>query len=150
MLFKSTEELKRYVLEKCQVAVAEAQSKVHRVIDSFLNNFYDEFTPAEYIRTHQLLHSLVKSDVKSTGNGFMAEVYFDASKLNYPNPARGKSGEYHSADFSGEEILASAMHGSHGGWVSGTAIWDRSLSILNAQAIDILKHSLIANGIPIK
>lgn len=149
MVFKSEAQLRRYVLDKCKVAVAEAQAKAYRIIDTFLNNYYDEFTPAEYIRTHQLLHSLVQTNVKSTGAGFVAEVYFDASKLNYPNPARGKSGMYHSADYSGAEVLASAMHGSHGGWKDGTAIWDKSMVVLNAQMIDILKHSLIANGIPI-
>lgn len=151
MVFKTEAQLKKYVLDKCKVAVAEAQAKAYRIIDVFLNDYYNEFTPEEYIRTHQLLHSLVKSDIKSTGSGFVAEIYFDASRLNYKQgivPLR--SGNYGWATWTGEKVLETAMHGSHGGRVSGTAIWDKSMAVLNTEAINILKHSLQSNGIPVR
>lgn len=151
MVFKSEAQLRKYILDKCKIAVAEAQSKAYRVIDTFLNEYYNEFTPEEYIRTHQLLNSLVKTDIKSTGAGYVAEIYFDVSKLNYQTgeiPLR--SGRTGYATWSGEKVLETAMHGSHGGYKRGTAIWDRSMTVLNTQMIDILKHSLQANGIPIR
>lgn len=149
MLFKSEAQLKKYILDKCKVSVAQTQSKIHFLINNVLNEFYDEFTPSEYIRTHQLLHSLVKSDIKSTGNSIVAEVYFDASKLNYVSPARGKSGQMHDAIYSNDEVLNMAMHGSHGGWIDGTPIWSTSLGRLG-DVYKLLINSLKTNGIPIR
>ena len=85
MVFKNEEQLKSYVLSKCEKAIAKTEQKVHRTIDATLNKFYSEFEPDEYIRTGQLLHSLVRSGIKATGSGFEAEVYFDVGMLNYQN-----------------------------------------------------------------
>ena len=102
-----------------------------------------------YERTYQLLSSLVESRITSTGNGYRAEIYFDASRLDYsmklvngkPIPNRG---------WSSEKTLNAAMTGSHGGYAAGTAIWDESETVLNSDMINILKRSLISAGIPEK
>ena len=49
MIFKSEEQLKSYVLEKCKIAVSNSEQKIHNTIDSFLNNYYGEFKPEEYM-----------------------------------------------------------------------------------------------------
>lgn len=149
MLFNSVEELKGYVLGKCAAAVANVEQKVHAVIDQTLAQFYGEFEPSEYIRTYNLVHSLVKTGVKSTGNGVEAEVYFDASALNYASPVQGKSGRYHEALYNGGQVLDMAMHGSHGGYTSGTAIWSVSQARLG-DIYALLIKELKAQGIPIK
>lgn len=154
MIFKSVEALEEYVLAQCRSAVAEAEQEVYEVIDSCLDQFYGEFTPAEYIRTKQLLHSLVRTGVKPVGNGYVAEVYFDVGRLNYeqgvmPLQHTPQHGMYGWASKTGSEVLDMAMHGSHGGYEDGTAIWDASIAKLG-NIWELLKEKLIANGIPIK
>ena len=149
MIFKSQSELEKFILLKCKNAITNAENKIYKVIDEHLKTFYGEYEPTEYIRLQQLLHSLVRTGIKQSGNGYEAEVYFDASKLNYPNPALGKSGAYHSADMSSEEILDLAIQGSHGGWVDGTAIWNDSIFWLGGDIMKLLLDELRAQGIPI-
>lgn len=150
MVFKSIEEFESYVLAKCGNAVASAEQKVHSVIDSFLSTYYGEFAPDEYIRTNQLMHSLVRTGVKSTGNGFEAEVYFDVGKLNYKQGLVPlQSGRMGYATWDGGKVLDTAMHGSHGGYVGGTPIWDASMTQLG-NILELLKQELIKQGIPIK
>ena len=153
MIFKNEKELEKFILSQCKNAITNAENKIYKVIDDYLNEFYNEYDPVEYIRTQQLLQSLVRTGVKKTGNGYEAEVYFDVGRLNYPNPALGKSGRYHSADMSSEEILDMTMTGSngrsHGGWIDGTHIWDDSMHWLG-DIMKLLLDELRAQGIPIK
>lgn len=151
MVFKSENELKNFLLKGCQNAVIQAEEKVHRVIDDCLRQFYSEFSPDEYIRTEQLLHSLVRSGVKSTGNGFEAEVYFDVSKLNYQQgvvPTQHGTGY---ATWSEEKVLDVAMQSDtpHGGYAGGTAVWRESRAQLG-NIYELLTQELRAQGIPIK
>ena len=144
MVFKNSEELKNYILTHGQVAVEKAKERVANIINHFLLQYYREFEPEVYVRTYQLLQSLVKSDVKFTGNGWVAEVYFDLSKLNYTAPG---------TNWSSEQVLNEAMvGGTHGGYKASanTKIWTESMNVLNAEAINTLKEMLISEGIPIK
>ena len=43
-----------------------------------------------------------------------------------------------------------AAHGSHGGYTSGTAVWDDPIKVLKKEGINILKQSLIAAGVPVR
>lgn len=149
MIFKNEKQLKDFLLKKCKVAIAQAEEKVYRVIDGALKQYYSEFTPDEYIRTQKLLHSLVKSDVKRVGNGYEAVVYFDEKQLNYQTgvvPTQHGTGY---ATWGADEVLDTAMHGSHGGYIDGTAIWGTSQAVLG-DIYALIKRELIAQGIPIK
>lgn len=152
--FDSTAALKAEILKRSKVAVASAKQRVYEKIDEFLHDYYSDFTPKEYIRTKQLLHSLVQTKVISTGNGWEAEVYFDASKLNYekgvmPLQHTPEHGMYGWATWGADEVLGTALHGSHGGYVRTAPIYGQSMNYLNTNAIKILKQSLIAAGIPV-
>ena len=150
MTFSSENELRNFLLSQCRDAVAEVQEEIYNIIDSCLDSYYGEFTPAEYIRTKQLLYSLVLSEVRQTGNSITAEVYFDASSLHYQTGiVTLQSGRTGYATWSGEDVLESAMHGSHGGYASGTAIWGNSMSQIGNVCIKLL-DALKARGIPIK
>ena len=83
MTFDSVDALKSYILSRMQPAVQKAQEQVYQVIDRFVKEYYAEFSPEVYERTYQLYRSLVKSDIKSTGNGYEACVYFDIGALDY-------------------------------------------------------------------
>ena len=150
MVFKNEAQLKAFLLTKCKNAIAQAEKRVYQVIDGCLDQYYGEFTPAEYIRTKQLLHSLVKSDVKMVGNGYEAEVYFDEGLMKYEHEhVLRKSGWYGSATWGAEEVLDTAMNGSHGGYIDGTAIWGTSMAVLG-DIYSLIKQELIKQGIPIK
>lgn len=142
MTFKNEAQLKAFLLPKIQNAVASAENKVYATIKPILVGFYGEFTPAEYERTNALLHSLVKTNIKPTGNGFEAEVYFDASTLNYLT-----------GSWSGETVLNVAMESNvpHGGYASGTPVWTKSMETERLRDIwKLLEQELKAQGIPIK
>ncbi len=153
MIFNSKEQFETYVLKKCEKAVAQAERQVYDVIKKFLDKFYGEYTPVEYNRTEQFLRSLVKSDVKIMGNQVVAEVYFDLSKINYPDPAQGKSGRLHDRQATNEEILKNTLTGVYPhGWyepAGGTGVWTGAFPVIDANAIEYLKNELIASGIPI-
>lgn len=162
MTFDSLDELKNHILSQSQVAIELAQEKVANIINHFLTEYYREFEPEVYVRTYQLLRSLIKSDVTYTGNGWVAEIYFDISALDYstrvvPAQFSWASGDntYHRqpwTDANTAWVLNTAMTGGspHGGYAGGTAIWTESMKILNKQAIKILKEKLIAAGVPVR
>lgn len=152
--FDSTAALKAEILNRSEKAVASAKQRVYEKIDEFLHGYYSDYTPEEYIRTKQLLRSLVQTKVKSIGNGWEAEVYFDASKLNYkkgvmPLQHTPEHGRYGWATWGADEVLSTALHGSHGGYVRTAPIYGRSLNFLNSHAINILVDSLHAAGVPV-
>ena len=162
MTFDSTDALKNYILTHSEVALEKARDKVAMVINHFLTQYYKEFKPEVYVRTEQLLRSLIKSRVELTPNGWAAEVYFDLDALDYSTrvvPARftgaSSNNTYHRDDWTKENdawVLETAMTGEypHGGWADGTAIWTESMKVLSKQGIDLLKQELIKAGIPIK
>lgn len=155
MTFKNEKQLKDFLMAKCKNAVVQAEEKVHRIIDDCLKQFYSEFKPDEYIRTQQLLHSLVRSGIHPSTNGFEAEVYFDVGLLNYDQGVVPlQSGGYGWAEWDAETVLRVAMTGDygglpHGGYEGGTAIWTESLKRLG-NIFELLKQELKAQGIPIK
>lgn len=149
MVFKNEKQLENFLLAKCKISISKAEERVYRVINDALKQYYSEFTPDEYIRTEKLLRSLVKSNVKKVGNGYEAEVYFDESQLNYQTgviPTQHGTGY---ATWGADEVLDTAMHGSHGGYINGTAIWTTSNAVLG-DIFTLIKNELIAQGIPIK
>ncbi len=130
MIFNSLDNLKSYILSKSYSALQKTTEQVYQIINRFVKEYYAEFSPEMYERTYQLFCSLVKSSVVSTGNGWQAYVYFDASQLDYAMK-RINGREIHNRGWSEEKTLSSAAHGLHGGYASGTAIWDEPLTLLN-------------------
>ena len=157
--FKNEAELKKFLLDKCKVAVAQAENKVYAIIKKFVIEFYRDYDPVLYERTNQLLYSLVKSNIKQTNNGYEAEVYFDLDELQY-----AKFGWQRGNAPTGEEVFEAAKQGLHGaigdaggGWSfryvdgnNGVNIWYDPIQELDAKAIDTLVDMLKAQGIPIK
>lgn len=149
MIFKNEEQLKFFLLTQCRDAVEKAQEKVYKILDMFVKEFYADYSPVMYERTHQLYRSLVKTDVylNSFGSGYEAEVYFDLSSLNY---VTGRNP-------SGEQVMEAAAYGGHGAeglrvvfGNTGTDIWNGVLPVLSTEAKKILVEELIAQGVPIK
>lgn len=161
MTFDSMDALKNYILSCSEIAIERATTKVNYIINHFLTQFYNEFTPDVYVRTEQLLRSLVKTHAVKTANGWAAEVYFDLSALDYSTrivpsgKSWSKDNTFHKnpwTDENTEWVFETAMTGSkpHGGYASGTAIWTESIKELNAEKRNILRQALIDAGIPVK
>lgn len=165
LIFKSIKELENHILTKSEVAVKLAQEKAAMIINHFLTQFYNEFSPEWYIRTEQLLRSLVKSGIRKTSNGWVAEVYFDSSALDYSTrviPSQlshsdkiGNENTFHRKSWTDKNtawVLETAMTGNlpHGGYADGTAIWTESMKVLDKDGINILKEKLIQAGISVK
>lgn len=155
MVFNNPSELENYLMIQMRLAITQAEERIHKVIDSFLKKYYAEYSPVEYERTYQLLHSLVKSEITQKGKGYECHVYFDLDKIDYSykyiNGHRYKNDT--SAVGGTKGIVAMAMEGeTHGGVkaAQNTAIWKESMKILNNDKIQILRQSLLENGIPIK
>ena len=129
MAFGSEAALKAALVAACTNAVAQVEEEVYTEFSGKLNQYYTELMPAEYIRTGALYNSLDRTGVMSTGSGASAEVFF-----NTPSYQTGwvplQSGDLGWAEWSGEQVLETAMHGSHGGWRRGTAIWDEGIASL--------------------
>ena len=145
MVFKNETQLKGFILQKCRVALARTQEQVYKILDIYMQRFYADYDPVWYNRTYQLMKSLVKSDIKSTKNGYEAYVYFDIDGLSYTTGSKPSM----------EQVVDAAAHGGHGATglkvvpAGGEDIWWTPLEILDAEAIEILKSMLIAEGIPI-
>lgn len=133
MTFNSEAELLKFLIPKCVTAVEKVEKEVYEEFAGKLNQYYGEFMPAEYIRTGALFGSLETTGTAASGNGAKAEVYFDT-----PSYAQGQipiqstpiTGRMGFATWGGGQVLDTAMHGSHGGYVGGTAIWDESMAAL--------------------
>lgn len=159
MVFKSQKQLENFLLQKCKAAVAGTEQKVHDIIDRCLKQFYEQFEPEEYIRTGQLLHSLVKSGVKKVENGYEAEVYFDVDNIHYLNgyleiKSTSETGRLGYAAWDKDTILDVAMNSGlpHGGYAKGTAIWTKSQATIATLGgvFKMLEQELMAIGVPIK
>lgn len=164
MTFNSLDALKNYILSRSKVAVKLAEERVYDVIAKFLFQFYEEFDPQFYVRTYQLLCSLVKTEVKPIKNGWVAEVYFDLDALDYstrivPIQFSFASGDntYHRNNWThanDEWVLQTAMKGRypHGDYptVNKTRIWIESMKVLNKEKRRMLKQALIDAGIPVR
>ena len=167
MTFDSIDALKSYILSRSKVAIQKAQEQVYQVIDRFVKEYYAEYSPEVYESTYQLYRSLVKSEIVQSGNGWVANVYFDLDSLDYQikhftrypvsggymNPFNldiSPDGTFPNPDGSAEKVMESAAHGRHGGKAHGTAIWDEPIALLNTEAYNILKRMLIDSGIPVK
>ena len=149
MAFSNEAALKAALVAACTNAVAEVEGKVHEELYYGLNQYYGEFTPAEYIRTGALMGSLETTGVMPTGNGASAEVYFSTPSYKQglmPLQHTHEHGRYGWATWTGDKVLETAMNGSHGGYAGGTPIWDTSMANLG-DIKGLLIQALKAQGL---
>ena len=145
MEIHNTSELKSALMSHISTAVYLMRDKVYEIIDERLVKFYLEYTPDMYVRTQQLLHSLVKTGVQKVGDGYEAYVYFDYNSLNYRTGANP----------SGYQVMVAAADGKHGAdglrTVDGdTSVWTQPVMQIRQDLRDMLQQALIRAGIPIK
>ena len=116
--------------------------RVYETLNYFLQDYYTGWTPASYKRTQEFLHSAIKIEAKSYGNGAKASVYIDYKALN----------DYDTVP--GLQVVKWANEGFHGGIEveHQPHVWDDTIDntinngILLSMAINYLK----AQGFDIK
>lgn len=149
MVFKNDNELKSFLLQKCKEAISQTQNKIYAIIKKSLVLFYQDYDPILYERTNQLLHSLVKSDIRQVGGGYRAEVYFDLGSISYITGNMP----------TGAQVMKAASFGEHGavgkdlqyvGGNTGVDVWNTPLQEIDANAVDMIVRELRAQGIPIR
>lgn len=155
-VFNSEEAFKKYILAQVEIAITNARDEIYNIFSKYLLRYYNEYDPKMYQRTWRLLNSLIRTNVVRIGNTVSASVYFDVGALSYPEKVQ--------AYINGDEVVLSArpnasktlnaaMHGSHGGKASGTAVWDESMAELNRMAGSIeslILKELEKAGVPVK
>jgi hypothetical protein len=158
MVIKNEAQLRKFLMKKCSMAVANAERKVHEELAGNLNQFYAEFEPEEYIRTGALFNSLESTGVRQVGNQHIsrveAEVYFNTPDYEHgvmPLQHTPEHGRYGWASATGEEVLKTALTGRnpHGGYESGTAIWTESMRNLGGKSgiNKLLKQEIKKQGL---
>ena len=150
MVFDNDEQLKKFIANKCAAAVANAENKVYTEFAGNLNQFYSEFSPEYYIRTGALFNSLDSTGVMVNGNNICADVFFHTP--SYQNgEVLLQDGSYGIANWSGDKVLYIAMKGlyPHGGYASGTMLWDDTLEALGGRKgiEEMLKSELKKQGL---
>lgn len=151
MAIKNEFQLKKFLMEKCQEAIARTQEKVVQDVVEQAEAFYSDYTPMPvehggYDRTYQLKDTdnfIQKSPISSSENQCEASVYLDVNSLNY---VTGKQP-------TGEQVVSTAVQGLHGvsdgeGWKyvsgdTGVKLWDESLQ---TKATENLIQELIRQG----
>ena len=145
--FKSSKELKDYIIGKSYEAMQRAEEYVYKVLDDAMKAFYADYPDGKYKRTEQLLHSCVKSDIRRKGNGWESYVYFDYTSLKYTTGSKP----------TGEQVMQASAQGLHGAMdmkmVSGNTgvdAWNTPVEIINSEFMGKFKEYLIQAGIPVK
>lgn len=110
------------------------------MVESNKEQFYNEYEPVQYTRTDQLRDSLDRTDVRSAGKGFEADVFFDNS-WDYTDEPDDRG-------WTTAEIVHANMYGGHA--EHKIAVWQDSIEDLKADWRSIAKNSLIAAGLPVE
>lgn len=171
MVFDNMDELINHVHDEAIGVLNNVKWHIRDILEKFLDKYYDEYDPDFYERTYQLYSSLIMTDIKKVGNLYVAEVYFDASKLDYSmkkftrwigydgqfynpfNPSsKSSDGWFYNKGHDENKTLTSAMIGSkpHGGKASGTAIWIESLKEIHNEFVPFCLREFEARGIPVR
>lgn len=138
---------------------------VYQAIKDSIQIYYKEYNPKTYHRTYKFLKSLVKTEIKKSGNQLICEVKIDEDYLSstypythafdpnsYPHQYDGRFAEgrdvvnWANLDFSNDDENG----GNHGYTVghSNRKFWDSALEDLG-NIINLLKDNLQKQGIKI-
>lgn len=160
MNFKNDQQLNNHIKKLMHSTIEETQLQVEKIINSFIEKYYKEYSPIFYDRTNAFLHSVVKTDIKQTKTGFKCSVYINTD---------GAMGEYLRND--GIEVMDMINRGYHAdtslngskrlpyGYTSnpynarynikGTKVWDESINEIENKNIFIntLREHFRKNGL---
>ncbi len=89
-IIKNGKDLDKLLQQIAYKMLAKTQNEIYEAIDKSIKEYYLEYTPRVYDRTYQFLNSLVKTEIKQSGNKLWCEVKIDEDYLNSVYPYTGK------------------------------------------------------------
>ena len=116
--------------------------RVYEILNYFLQEYYNSYSPVYYRRQYDFLRSAIKVEPKVKGNKVIASVYIDTDHLD----------NYY--DATGEEVASWANQGLHGGTVEGNNtphVWDDTVknTVGNGELLKLAVDYLKSKGIPV-
>ena len=165
MLIKNKNDLDKLLKQIIYKTLRETQEEIYDAIDKSIKEYYAEYNPHLYKRTYKFLNSLVKTEIKQSGNELRCEVKIDDDYLRYAYPYPNKFNPSYPQDYDGRPTLGidivnwanrqfpndEADGGNHGYTVDEgreDGFWDVALDELGG-IISILKKNLKNQGIKI-
>lgn len=145
--------IKKELSKGVRTAVKEVKEEVLVIIKKSMDEFYAGHYPHEYIRTMQLINTIVDNGIKVRNIGAGFEIYFDSGAMDHASKVRGKSGRWHKAEWSESKILEVTFedplpHGHYAEADSNVPIWD--MLMYDLKDIDIIIYAaLIEAGVPV-
>lgn len=116
--------------------------RVYEVLNHFLQEYYNSYSPVYYRRLYDFLRSATKIEPKVKGNKVVASVYIDTGYMD----------DYYNA--TGGEVASWANEGLHGGTVKGNNtphVWDDTIenTVGNRELLRLAADYLKSKGIPV-
>ncbi len=93
--FTTYEDLFSYLNRQIKISLQDVGREVEKLVKEYImENWYNEHTPKEYIRTYQMINALRVGQVKQIGNNYSVELYFDTDAI-YANEVTDSSWNQH-------------------------------------------------------
>lgn len=151
---KNWNELQRAIEGRIQLSLKQTRDIVAKCIQESLNDYYKEKVfngsciPKRYVRTYELLNSMVKTEVVKKNNQFSCEVKISEDYLNHVYKDDDKT--------IGLDVLtvneAYGWHGVTAPVLGDHHIWTEAINNIIAKGgiLSILKEKLKKNGLNIR
>lgn len=155
-VIKNMNDLQKIVEQKIRQALDLTQQEINRVLDYYIESYYDEYDPLVYNRTDMLRNSPIKPQIVKNKNGYSCVVGIDEEYLNYSYPDTWRyagSPNVKDTPATGLDIMQWSEKGLHGGTVQGSVrIWHDTLEELGGREgiIELMKTNMRKVGLPIK
>lgn len=151
MAITSISQLKPMLQSRIRKALDMTCDEIYSVFRNHVKEYYDEYVPTYYQRTHSFLDNLIKTEVVQKGNSLSCQVRLDEDYLKYQYP--GNPSWEKNVPATGQDVATWANEGLHGGTVQGKSQWwDDAMEELGGKQgiLDIMYKNLKKVGIPIR
>lgn len=123
--------------------VSEMTDHVYKVLNHFLQEYYNSYNPKDYHRSYDFLRSAVKVKPQVVGNKVVAFVYIDVNSMN----------NYYEA--SGRQVVEWANQGLHGGTIEGNntpRVWNDTIkyTVESGELLRLATAYLKSKGFTVK
>lgn len=145
----NTNQLVKIFQARVKMAVKMTQDDIYKTIQRYITAYYEEGVfsggsciPDVYERTYRLLNSLIKTDIKVSGNSISCTVEIDRNYLNYS----------YQGGATGQQVMDWLNDSWHGGTVQGEhEYWNEALTELSGEQgiIWLMKYYLHKCGVPV-
>ena len=141
-IVSSMNQLQKALIPAMTGMVDVLAERVYEILNYFLQEYYNSYSPVYYRRQYDFLRSAIKVEPKVKGNKVIASVYIDTDHLD----------NYY--DATGEEVASWANQGLHGGTVEGNNtphVWDDTVknTVGNGELLKLAVDYLKSKGIPV-